>query len=42
MQESMRFVPKIQDKADRTAFNAYLARLPNQATANQLSDRFNE
>ncbi|EST04654.2 Vps16, C-terminal [Kalmanozyma brasiliensis GHG001] len=42
VQESMRFVPKIQDKADRNAFTAYVARLPNQATANQLMDRFNE
>lgn len=42
VQESMRFVPKIQDKADRNAFNAYLARLPSQAVANQLMDRFNE
>ncbi|CBQ68702.1 related to vacuolar protein sorting 16 [Sporisorium reilianum SRZ2] len=42
VQESMRFVPKIQDKADRSAFNGYLARLPSQAVANQLSDRCNE
>ena len=41
VQESMRFVPKIQDKADRNAFNGYLARLPNQNVANQLSDCFN-
>ncbi|SPC62637.1 related to vacuolar protein sorting 16 [Ustilago sp. UG-2017b] len=42
VQESMRFVPKIQDKTDRNAFTAYLSRLPSQVIANQLSDRFNE
>ncbi|KIS68033.1 uncharacterized protein UMAG_11636 [Mycosarcoma maydis] len=40
--ESMRFVPKVQDKSDRNAFSAYLARLPSQAIATQLLDRFNE
>jgi hypothetical protein len=42
VQESMRFVPKIQDKSDRNAFTSYLSRLPSQIVANQLSDRFNE
>ncbi|SNX85643.1 related to vacuolar protein sorting 16 [Melanopsichium pennsylvanicum] len=42
VQESRRFVPKLQDKVDRNAFNTYLARLPDQKIANQLLDRFNE
>lgn len=42
VQEALRYVAKVQDKTDRTAFAAYIARLPNQDTANQLMDRLNE